>query len=133
MYNYFYDTLTFNYEWKHKLDLSIEFLLVAPMPVTFIYTTIAALSAKIYPQNLAIFFSTRALPIRQRSSRTFFLRLHLANPRPLCDRFLRLSFVFLTTNNHRKKHRCDESVSIGVIDQLRSANDDPNALLHINR
>ena len=32
-----------------------------------------------------------------------------------------------------KNHRCDDSVSIGVIDQLRSANDDPNALLQINR
>ena len=26
---------------------------------------------------------------------SIFLRLHLTNPRPLCDRFLRLSFVFL--------------------------------------
>ena len=32
-----------------------------------------------------------------------------------------------------KKHKCDKSVSIGVIDQVRSANDDPNALLQINR
>ena len=30
-----------------------------------------------------------------------------------------------------KKHKCYESVSIGVIDQVRSANDEPNALLQI--
>ena len=41
--------------------------------------------------------------------------------------------LFFTTKNHKQRHRCDESVSIGVIDQLRSVNDDPNALLQINR
>ena len=40
---------------------------------------------------------------------------------------------FFTTKNHKQRHRCDESVSICVIDQFRSANDDPNALLQINR
>ena len=35
---------------------------------------------------------------------------------------------FFTTKKHKQRHRCDESVSIWVIDQLRGANDDPNAL-----
>ena len=60
------------------------------------------------------------------------LRLHLANPLPLCDRFLRLSFVFYE-KIIKKTHKCDECVSIDVIDQVRSAKDDPNALLQINR
>ena len=42
-------------------------------------------------------------------------------------------FWFFTTKNHKKNHKCGESVSIGVIDQVRSANVNPNALLHINR
>ena len=95
-----------------------------------IYTTIAALSAKICPHNLTNFYpdapkSTATIPY-------ICLRLHIANPRPLCDRLLRLSFVFYVSKSS-KNHRCDESVSIGVIDLLRSANDDPNALLQINR
>ena len=61
-----------------------------------------------------------------------FLRLHLSNPLPLCDRFLRFSFVFYDKKSS-KKHKCDERVSSGVIDQVRSANDDPNALVQINR
>ena len=32
-----------------------------------------------------------------------------------------------------KNHKCCESVSIGVINQVLSANDDPNTLLQINR
>ena len=39
-----------------------------------------------------------------------------------------LSFVFYDKKSS-KKHKCDESASIGVIDQVRSANDDPNSLL----
>ena len=35
---------------------------------------------------------------------------------------------FLRQKNHKQRHRCDESVWICVIDQLRSANDDHNAL-----
>ena len=60
---------------------------------------------------------------------SIFMRLHVAYPQPLCDRFLRLSFVFYDKKNHKQRHRCDERVSICVIDQLRSANDDPNDLL----
>ena len=46
-----------------------------------------------------------------------------------------LAFVlcFLRQKIIKQNHRCDESVSIGVIDQLRSANDFPNALRQINR
>ena len=53
-----------------------------------------------------------------------FLPLHLANPLPLCDRFC-VYPLFFTTTKSSKKHKCDESVSIGVFDQVRSANDDP--------
>ena len=75
------------------------------------------------------------LPARSQSNsdhRVIFLRLHLGNPLPLCDPFLRLSFVFYD-KKESKNHKCGESVSIGVIDQVRSANVDPNALLQINR
>ena len=34
----------------------------------------------------------------------FSLRLHLANPQPLCDRFCPL---FSMTTNHKQPHRCD--------------------------
>ena len=48
--------------------------------------------------------------------------------------FVRLLFPFvLYDKKSSKNHKCDESVSIGVIDEVRSANDDPNALLQINR
>ena len=58
----------------------------------YIYITIAALYAKICPQNL-----TKIYPSAPNSTAIIayiFLLLHLANPLPLCDRFLRLSFVF---------------------------------------
>ena len=94
------------------------------------YTTIAALYAKICPQNLTDFYphGFNSTPIIA----YIFIRLHLANPLPLWGRFLRLSFVFYD-KNHQKNHKCNESVSIGVIDQVLSANDDPNVLLQINR
>ena len=76
-----------------------------------IYTTIGALSAKICPQNLTSFWPWSG----HQSWRNFFVRLHLANPLPLCDRFLRLSFGFYD-KNHQKNHKYDESVTIGVID-----------------
>ena len=43
-----------------------------------------------------------------------FLRLHLANQLPLCDRFLRLSLMFYDTRS-TKTRKCSETVSIGVI------------------
>ena len=100
------------------------------MITSCIYTTIAALYAKICPQNVTDFYPNgrNTTPIIA----YIFLRLHLANTLPLCDRFLRLSYVFHDKKSS-KNHKCDESVSIGVIDQLRSANDDPNALLQLNR
>ena len=86
---------------------------------------------KICPQHLTNFYP-RA-PNSTAIISWIFLRLHLANLRSLCDHFLRLSFVFFTTKNHKQRPIWDESVSICVIDQVRSANDDPNALLQINR
>ena len=56
-----------------------------------IYTTIAALYAKICPQNLPNFYP--GAPNSTAIIAWIFIRLHLANRRPLCDRFLRLSFV----------------------------------------
>ena len=41
--------------------------------------------------------------------------------------------LFIYDKKSSKKYKCDESVSIGVIDQVRSANDDPNAILQLNR
>ena len=94
----------------------------------YIYTTIAALSPK---SVLKIWRnSTRVLPIRQRSSRKFFYA-YILPIRYLCATAFCICPLFFTTKNHKKKHNCGEY--IGVIDQVRSANDDPNALLQINR
>ena len=49
--------------------------------------------------------------------------------------FVRPLFTFVFCfydKKSSKKKTCGESVSIGVTDQVRSANDDPNALLQIN-
>ena len=90
---------------------------------------IAAQSSQTCPQNLTTIYPCG--PNSTAMVAYIFPRLHLANPLPLCDRFLRLSFVF--RDKIINNHKCGESVSIGVIDQVRSANDDPNALLQINR
>ena len=49
-----------------------------------------------------------------------FFTYQLSNLLPLGDRFLRLSFVFYDKKS-LKNRKCSESVSIGVIDEVRSA------------
>ena len=61
-------------------------------------------------------------------------RVNFSTPRScLCVTAFCVCPLFFTTKNHHKNHKCGESVSIGVIDQVRRANVDPNALLQINR
>ena len=62
----------------------------------------------------------------------FYAHTYMLPIRDLWNAFC-VSPLFFTTKNHKQRHRCDESVSIGMIDQLRRANDDLNALLQINR
>ena len=77
--------------------------------------------------------STRALPIQSTAiTASIFLRLHLANPL-LLDRSLFAFVLCFYDKKSSKNHKCGESVLIGVIDEVLSANDDPNTLLQINR
>ena len=95
-----------------------------------IYTTIVALYAKICSQNLTDFY-----PHGLNSTPDH--RVHFSTPTSCQSAtFVRPLFAFVLCfydKKSSKKHKCDESVSIGVIDQVRSANDDPNALLQVNR
>ena len=81
---------------------------------------------------LPISSSRLALAIRYRSWRQF-LCAYILPIRDLCATAFCICPLFFTTKNHKQCHRCDESVSICIIDQVRSTNDDPNALLQINR
>ena len=61
---------------------------------------------------------------------SIFFTQQISNLLPLGDRFLRLSFVFYDKKS-LKNRKCSESVSIGVIDEVRR--DERNAILQINR
>ena len=76
-------------------------------------------------KELYLYYYRRAVPgIR--------LHKHLANLLPL-DRSLFAFVLCFYDKKSSKNHKCGESVSIGVIDEVLSANDDPNTLLQINR
>ena len=99
-----------------------------------IYTTIAALSPKSVFTNLSSQFD-RLLPARSQFDTNH--RVNLSTPKSCQSAtFVRPLFAFvLCFLRHKiiKKTKCDESVSIGVIDQVRIANCDPNSLLQIKR
>ena len=91
--------------------------------VIFIYTTIGGLSPESVFTNL-----TKIYPCAPNSTAItayIFLRIHLANPLPL-DRSLFAFVLCFYDKKSSKNHKCGESVSIGVIDEVLSANDDPN-------
>ena len=105
------------------------------------------LTAMVTPAPLLYYYSS---PVRENLSSTFdkFLpgcsqfesdhRADFSTPSSCQSATFVLPFfcvcpLFFMAKNHKQRHRCDERVSLCVIDQLCNANDDPNALLQINR
>ena len=112
---------------KFPKNLSLTYLIFSLMFATICYLYY-------YSNNLSSKFDEN-LPVRSQFDSDH--RINLSTPTSCQSAtFVRQLFAFVLCflrQKSSKNHKCDESVSIGVIDQVRSTNDDPSALLQINR